>query len=265
MSCTKRLAEDTGPESKFRRKLDLTDNNRYTAADLFAALLRYRSSKTIAGQSHIIEDNSLKMNTGRDISEAADIISNSRDTLDDAIMPLSKVDISPTAIASLFAEEAEKSLTIAEFKDLLQFLNKRTSYDAQQFHQLVVEKLDAFYIAEVQESNEPRNRLAAPSGPENADLGLIMHCQSKEGEIGPFWDLESPSIQSLAQKGLGVEFMFGFDWHWRAETSARGRGGCSTDYWTKAQRNLHDALSSDLLEILPLPLLIVAGGCARMS
>lgn len=92
-----------------------------------------------------------------------------------------------------------------------------------------------------------------------------MHCQSKKGEIGPFWDLESPSIQSLAQKGLGIEFMFGFDWHWRAETSACGRGGCSTDYWTEAQRNLHDTLSSDLLEILPLPLLIVAGGCARMS
>lgn len=191
MSCTKRLAEDTGPVSKFRRKLDLTDNNCYTAADLFAALLRYRSSKTIADQSRVIEDNSLKMNTGRDratlnpvssnngsfngdsvtrksqiqspsrmsvtsanginpalqdISEMADIISTSRDTLEDAIMPLSKVDISPTTIASLFAEEAEKSLTIAEFKDLLQFLDNRTSYDVQQFHQLVVEKLDAFYI-----------------------------------------------------------------------------------------------------------------------
>jgi hypothetical protein len=59
--------------------------------------------------------------------------------------------------------------------------------------------------------------------------------------------------------------MFGFDWHWRAETSARGRGGCSTNYWTEALRNLHDTLSSNLLKILPLPLLIVAGGCARMS
>jgi len=310
MSCTKRPAEDTGPESKIRRKLDLTDDNRYTAADLFTALLKYRSSKTTVDQSHSTEYNSLKMNNGRnratlnlvssnnrpfnrdsgtgksqirslsrmsvtsaedanpalrDMLETADIVSTSRDMLDDAIMPLSKVDISPTTIASLFAEEAEKSLTVAEFKDLLQFLNNRTSYDAQQFHQLVIEKLDAFYIAEVQESSEPRNRLARPSGPENADLGLIMHCQSKEGEIGPFWDIESPSIQSLAQKGLSVEFMFGFDWHWRAETSARGRGVCSTNHWTKAQRNIHDTLSSDLLEILPLPLLIVAGGCAKMS
>jgi len=87
-----------------------------------------------------------------------------------------------------------------------------------------------------------------------------MHCQLKEGEIGPFWDIESLNIQILAQKGLGVEFMFGFDWHWRAETSARGRGGCSTNHWTEALRNLHDTLSSDLLKILPLLLLIVAGG-----
>jgi hypothetical protein len=208
----------------------MTNDNRPTAADLFAALLRYRSSKTIGDQSRSIEDNSLKINIRRDraalnpvssnngsfnrdslfrmsvtgaegdnsalqdMSEAADTISTSRDMSDDAVMPLSKVDISPTTIASLFAEEAKKSLTTAEFKDLLQFLNNHILYDAQQFHQLVVEKLNAFYIAEVQESGEPHNRLAAPSGPGNANLGLIMHCQSKEGEIGPFWDIESPSI-----------------------------------------------------------------------
>jgi hypothetical protein len=207
-------------------------DGRYTAAGLFAALLRYRSSKTIVDQSHSIEYNSLDMNTGRDratlntvpsnngsfnrdsrtgksvtsaeganpalqeMLETADIISASRDVLDDTIMPLSKVDISPTTIASLFAEEAKKSLTMTEFKDLQHFLNNRTSYDAQQSHQLAVEKLDAFYVAEVQESGEPRNRLATPPRPKNADLGLIMHCQSKEGEIGPFWDMESPSIQS---------------------------------------------------------------------
>jgi hypothetical protein len=185
MSCTKRLAEDMGPKSKIRRKLDLMDNNRYRAADLFAALLRYRSSETIADQPHIIEDNSLKINAGgdratlnpvssnngsfnrdsvtrksqilspskmsvtnenvvnpalQDILETANIISTCRGTLDDVIMPLSKVDISPTTIASLFAEEAEKSLAIAEFKDLLQFLNNGTSYNAQQFRQLVVEE-----------------------------------------------------------------------------------------------------------------------------
>jgi hypothetical protein len=76
MSCTKRLAEDTGLESKIREKLDSTDNNKYTAADLFSALLRYHSSKTIVDQSHIIEDNSLKMNTGRDRATLNPISSN---------------------------------------------------------------------------------------------------------------------------------------------------------------------------------------------
>jgi hypothetical protein len=171
-----------------------------------------------------IEDNSLKINIGRDratlnpvssnngsfnrdslsrmsvtgaegdnsalqdMSEAADTISTSRDMSDDAVMPLSKVDISPTSIASLFTEETKKSLTIAEFKDLLQFLNNHILYDAQQFHQLVVEKLDAFYIAEVQESGEPRNRLAAPYGPENANFGFIP-LQGNFQESGRWRDL----------------------------------------------------------------------------
>jgi hypothetical protein len=47
MFCTKLLIEDTGLESKIQRKLDLANDNRYTAADLFAALLRYRSFKII--------------------------------------------------------------------------------------------------------------------------------------------------------------------------------------------------------------------------
>jgi hypothetical protein len=62
----------------------------------------------------------------QDMSETADIMLTSQDMLEDAIMPLSKVDISPTTIASLFAEGVEKSFTIAEFKNLLQFLNNCT-------------------------------------------------------------------------------------------------------------------------------------------
>jgi hypothetical protein len=77
--------------------------------------------------------------------------------------------------------------------------------------------------------------------------------------------MESPSIQSLARSGLGIKFIFGFNKYWRSETSARRSGGCSTDYWTETQRNLQDTFSSDLLEILLLPLLIIAGECARMS
>jgi hypothetical protein len=42
------------PESKIQRKLDMTNDNCSTAADLFTALLRYRSSKTIGDQSRSI-------------------------------------------------------------------------------------------------------------------------------------------------------------------------------------------------------------------
>ena len=75
--------------------------------------------------------------------------------------------------------------------------------------------------------------------------------------------MESRSIQTLAEKDPSDEFMFGFDWHWRVETSARGRGPCPTTQRTKTQCSLHDALSCDLLETLPFPLLIIAGSCAK--
>lgn len=60
--------------------------------------------------------------------------------------------------------------------------------------------------------------------------------------------------------------MFGYDWHWRAEISAHGRGtSCPAKQWTSSQRILHDAMSCDLLELLPLPLLIVAGSCPSIN
>jgi len=53
----------------------MTNDNRSTAADLFAALLRYRSSKTI-DQSRSIEDNSLKVNIGGDRATLNPVSSN---------------------------------------------------------------------------------------------------------------------------------------------------------------------------------------------
>ena len=121
-----------------------------------------------------------------------------------------------------------------------------------------------FYEAEVQESGEERNRLACPSGPEDADLGLIMHCQSKDGEVGPFWDMTNASIQALAAKGLSEDFTFCYDWHWRAESSPLGRGLCPAKSWKRAVQSLHNALSYDILAMLPLPVVVVVGKCARI-
>ena len=100
------------------------------------------------------------------------------------------------------------------------------TYSLEDLHRQVLEKFRIFYAAGLLECGEPSDRLAAPSGPENARLGRVMHCQSKEGEIREFWDVERRSIQTLAGQCLSKDFVFGFDWHWRCETSARGRGPC---------------------------------------
>ena len=41
----------------------------------------------------------------------------------------------------------------------------------------------------------------------------------------------------------------------------RGRSHCITKTWKKSLRDLHDKLSLDILDLLPLPFLIVAGAC----
>jgi hypothetical protein len=91
-----------------------------------------------------------------------------------------------------------------------------------------------------------------------------MHCQTNHGQAGPFRDIANARIQALAAKGLSDEFTFFYDWHWRAESSPRGRGLCPAKRWKRLVKNLHDALSCDTWAMLPLPLVVVAGSCARM-
>ena len=173
--------------------------------------------------------------------------------------------ITPSQIARQFAKKAASILETREVELLIDFLEKPRQIDREIANRVVRSRLDAFYQAEVAATGEPRERLAAPSGPEDAELGIILHCQSREGHIGSFWDYESPSIQALTAKGLSSEFVYGFDWHWRAEESARrpGRSSCPARAWPLAKRSLHDALSSEILEILSLPWLIVGGACAK--
>jgi hypothetical protein len=113
-------------------------------------------------------------------------------------------------------------------------------------------------------SGGSRDRLTRPSGLENADLGLVLHVASKEDEIEDFWDVESRTIQLLIQKGVGDQddFVFAFDWHWRAEGKRSKRKGlCPATTWSRKLRLLHNTFSATLLEQLPLPLLIIAGAC----
>ena len=71
--------------------------------------------------------------------------------------------------------------------------------------------LSEFTAEETSLTGQPGDRLATPPGRADAGPGPIMHIQSKDGAIQGFWDEESPSIQTLAAKGLKPKFIFGFD------------------------------------------------------
>lgn len=176
-------------------------------------------------------------------------------------------DWSPLQLARQFAERVVSDLTARESDLLLSFLTQTRMVDKPDTRVLLQSRLDEFYQAETALTGEPRDRLSTPSGPLDAALGIVLHCQSKRGPVGEFWDPESPTIQALHAKGLNSDFVFGFDWHWRAEETARrpGRSTCPTRVWASEKRLLHDQLSSDILDILNLPWFIVGGSCAKSS
>jgi hypothetical protein len=73
------------------------------------------------------------------------------------------------------------------------------------------------------------------------------------------------TIRLLEEKGLSGDFCFGFDWHWRAEETFHGRTDCPTHKWSRDLKALHHIVSSDILEILPLPFIISASSCTRKN
>lgn len=87
-----------------------------------------------------------------------------------------------------FGEKTVRALGENDFKELQHFLSKSPErQDSGTLHDTALAKFQTFYDAEILESGEPLNRLGAPPGPENVEMGLVMHCQSKEGEVGEFW------------------------------------------------------------------------------
>lgn len=132
-------------------------------------------------------------------------------------------------IARQFAREAAKALSKDEFSSLLVFLQDPKGHrkaPKEHLKQQLDARLKSFYDEEIQVSGLKKDRLARPGGPEDADLGIILHLQSEEDTIGPFWNEESATIDLLMRKGLGEKAVFGFDWHWRAEETFRGRSAC---------------------------------------
>ena len=92
-------------------------------------------------------------------------------------MPARGLDLSGKCIARLF-EETQKTLSEKEYEDLQHFLisESPSTHDSEHFHKYVLAKIQTFYAAEVLGSGGPLNRPAAPSGPEDAELDLVMHC-----------------------------------------------------------------------------------------
>ena len=174
-------------------------------------------------------------------------------------------EVTPERFLTIFAQAASEILTAHEIERLVasfQYMQE-TQSDTAHLHQFVNQRVQRFYGEEVSLSGNSRERLAAPSGPPDAELGILMHCQTKDGQIGPFWDVQNQSISALHQKGLSPDFAFGFDLHWRAGVVGRQNKGCPAVKWPPAVRRLHEDLTSDLLKDLPFHLLLVMGSCPK--
>jgi hypothetical protein len=173
----------------------------------------------------------------------------------------------PLSIAQRLATEAANEFDSREIQALIRFLQQPHKPDREALQKIIAAKIEKFTAAELAQSGESEQRIGAPSGPVDAEIGLIMHLQTKKGPVGEFWDNESPSIHLLASKGFSPDFVYCYDWHWRAEDSIRRAGGanCSANSWTKTQRALHDTISAELLDELPIPWLLVAGSCPKTS
>jgi hypothetical protein len=81
---------------------------------------------------------------------------------------------------------------------------------------------------------------SAPSGEEDAELVVIRHCQTRNGAlpVGAFWDTTAFTIQTLAAKGYSTDFLYGYDWHWRAEEICISRGNRSAAKWPQAVKRV---------------------------
>jgi hypothetical protein len=98
--------------------------------------------------------------------------------------------VSPERFLTIFAKAASEGLTTYEIERLVssfQHMHEMQNNSAR-LHQLVNQRIQSFYVEETGLSSNSPYRLAAPSGPPNAELCLLMHCQTKDGQVGEFWD-----------------------------------------------------------------------------
>ncbi|KAG8629980.1 hypothetical protein KVT40_001599 [Elsinoe batatas] len=179
-------------------------------------------------------------------------------------------DPGPKAIAKDFANVAAQNCSRDEIVRLLVLLANPRVYTEEQTSNMnrdVASDVDAFHTAEMSLSGRTRRELGRPGGSADSELGLILHVQSKDANYEKFFDKETPTIELLLQKGVSATRTFGYDWHWRGETTNefRGRSHCQFHKWPVQVRKAHDNFSKRMLEVVPMPFLVVHGACAKRA
>ena len=88
---------------------------------------------------------------------------------------------------------------------------------------------------------------------------LLCTAQVKEGVANPSLTAKIP-VRLLMDKGFTAVSTYGFDWHWRAEAHQKHRKCPIKEYSTNLKSH-HEVMTRTILNLLPLPLLIVTGSC----
>ncbi|KAF2427845.1 hypothetical protein EJ08DRAFT_699381 [Tothia fuscella] len=110
----------------------------------------------------------------------------------------------PENIAALFSREAASKLSASEVHLLFEFLQTPPDVAATELNSLVDKEPEKFYIAEMQGSGQSRTRLTRPSSPVKIEVRIMLHCHSKEGDIGDFWDAKSKTVKKVIAPSLHI-------------------------------------------------------------
>jgi hypothetical protein len=161
-------------------------------------------------------------------------------------------------------KSAYEDLTDGQLKQLTGFLSLIRQHEpigATDFQASASKLLDDFYAAEPVLSGKPQDELVRPGGLPSATIGLVMHCPpSQNKSSNNFFDYQNPLLKLLMDKGITASNSYGFDWHWRSEPHERHRK-CPARGYSIELRSIHEIMTYNLLEALPLPLLVISGSC----
>ncbi|KAF4556000.1 Hypothetical protein D9617_2g059670 [Elsinoe fawcettii] len=163
-------------------------------------------------------------------------------------------DLGPRYLAREFARVATETCSPDQQRMLIGFLLTEHNYhehEATSLTRQVNSAVEDFHHLETSLSGHTAEQLARPGGTATAKLGVILHIQSKDSNFSDFFDDRNATMAMLSKKGVSAKFMFGFDWHWRGETTDewRSRTYCHFAKWPKQLRNAHDRFSRECLAL----------------